>query len=62
MNGVITSTRKGTSGFGYDPIFIPEGYTKTYAEMSLQEKSLLSHRAIAVKKLGQYLKNRVTSH
>lgn len=62
VNGVITSTRKGTSGFGYDPIFIPEGYTKTYAEMSLQEKSLLSHRAIAVKKLGQYLKNRATSH
>ncbi len=56
--GIITSQRRGKSGFGYDPIFIPEGYDKTYAEMSLQEKSSLSHRAIAVKKLEQYLRSR----
>lgn len=56
VNGVITRERRGTSGFGYDPIFIPEGHSKTYAEMNLQEKSLLSHRAIAVRKLEAYLK------
>lgn len=57
VNGAIISDRKGDSGFGYDPIFIPEGHTKTFAEMTLQEKNLLSHRAIAVKKLGQYLES-----
>jgi XTP/dITP diphosphohydrolase len=57
VNGMIITERRGNSGFGYDPVFIPEGYTKTYAEMSLNEKSALSHRAIAVKKLGNYLKN-----
>ena len=60
--GVITHERKGSSGFGYDPVFIPDGYTKTYAEMTLQEKSSLSHRAMAMKKLEHYLKSRVTSH
>lgn len=57
VEGTIISSKRGTSGFGYDPIFIPDGHTRTYAEMSLQEKSLLSHRAIAVKKLEAYLKN-----
>ncbi len=57
VNGHIISERRGTSGFGYDPVFIPEGYLKTFAEMSLPEKSVMSHRAIAVKKLEQYLKN-----
>ena len=57
----ITNKRKGTFGFGYDPVFIPEGFKKTYAEMNLQEKSSLSHRAIAVKKLGEYLKSRTIS-
>jgi XTP/dITP diphosphohydrolase len=60
VEGTITTNLRGTFGFGYDPIFIPEGYSKTFAEMNIQEKSLLSHRAIAVKKLGQYLKNRST--
>lgn len=61
VEGTITRERKGTFGFGYDPVFIPEGFRKTYAEMNLQEKSSLSHRAIAVKKLGEYLKNRIIS-
>jgi XTP/dITP diphosphohydrolase len=61
VEGTITDKCRGTFGFGYDPVFIPHGYTKTYAEMNLQEKSSLSHRAIAVKKLGDYLKNRITS-
>jgi len=61
VEGMITNKCRGTFGFGYDPVFIPHGYTKTYAEMTLQEKSSLSHRAIAVKKLGDYLKNRIIS-
>ena len=61
VEGTITHKRRGTFGFGYDPVFIPHGYTKTYAEMTLQEKSLLSHRAIAVKKLGDYLKDHIIS-
>ena len=61
VEGTITDKCRGTFGFGYDPVFIPKGYTKTYAEMNLQEKSSLSHRAIAVKKLGDYLKTRIIS-
>jgi len=53
--GTITRERKGTSGFGYDPVFLPDGHQKTFAEMTLQEKNTLSHRAIAVKKLTEYL-------
>lgn len=62
VNGTIISERRGDSGFGYDPIFIPDGYSKTYAEMTLQEKSALSHRAIAVKKLEQYLSRQSMRH
>lgn len=53
--GRITLERKGSSGFGYDPIFIPEGDTKTFAEMSLEEKSRYSHRAKAFKKFIAFL-------
>lgn len=56
VDGTIIDERRGVSGFGYDPVFIPEGYTKTFAEMTLQEKSTLSHRAIAVRKLETFLK------
>jgi XTP/dITP diphosphohydrolase len=56
VEGVITTERKGTYGFGYDPVFMPKGHSRTFAEMSLQEKSLFSHRSIAVKKLETYLK------
>jgi len=55
--GSITLNRRGNSGFGYDPVFLPEGYTKTFAEMSMDEKNELSHRARAVKKLEAYLAN-----
>jgi XTP/dITP diphosphohydrolase len=55
IRGEIITEKRGTSGFGYDPIFIPEGQTKTFAEMSMDEKNQLSHRAIAVRKLGAYL-------
>lgn len=53
--GEITKDRKGSSGFGYDPVFRPEGLTKTFAEMTLAEKNQLSHRALAVRKLEAYL-------
>ena len=57
ISGVITSERSGTSGFGYDPVFLPDGYSKTFAEMTMDEKNKLSHRALAVKKLEAYLAN-----
>lgn len=62
VHGRITHERKGSSGFGYDPVFIPDGYTKTYAEMTLQEKSQLSHRALAVRKLEAHLKTLSSAH
>lgn len=55
VNGEITEVPKGDLGFGYDPIFIPEGHTKTFAEMNKEEKNLISHRGIAVNKLIDYL-------
>ena len=55
IDGSITIDKRGSSGFGYDPIFLPDGYTKTFAEMTLAEKNKLSHRAQAVKKLEAYL-------
>ncbi len=56
VNGVILRKKRGTFGFGYDSIFQPEGFITTFAEMSLTEKSLVSHRAIAVKKLIKFVK------
>jgi XTP/dITP diphosphohydrolase len=46
--GVISTTPRGTAGFGYDPLFIPDGETRTFAEMPAEEKNLISHRARAV--------------
>src|SRR3989339_299345 len=48
--------RTGTDGFGYDPLFLPDGYTKTLAELSYEEKNLISHRGIAMRKLSEFLK------
>ncbi len=56
LKGTIIKEKRGAGGFGYDPIFVPEGETKTLAEMTMPEKNLLSHRARAVEKLVLYLK------
>jgi XTP/dITP diphosphohydrolase len=54
VKGSISEYPKGTNGFGYDPVFIPEGETRTFAEMELSEKNKISHRARAVKMLINY--------
>ena len=58
VRGEITSTKKGENGFGYDAIFVPAGFNKTFAEMNIEEKSILSHRAIAMRKFLQHLNKR----
>lgn len=58
IDGQITEDKRGEEGFGYDPIFIPNGFTKTFAQMSAAEKNSISHRAIAVKKLAAFLSAR----
>ena len=55
IRGQIALEPIGNGGFGYDPIFIPEGYDRTFAQMTLEEKNTISHRAIATKKLVTYL-------
>lgn len=55
IHGEISHERKGSNGFGYDPVFIPDGYSKTFAEMSFEEKNSISHRKIALKKLLEFL-------
>lgn len=56
-NGTIIKERKGNQGFGYDPVFVPSGSTKTFAEMSMKEKAQYSHRAKATEKLVTFLNN-----
>lgn len=55
VNGTIRTEKVGAKGFGYDPIFEPEGYNITFAEMSMEEKNSISHRAIAMEKLIAFL-------
>jgi XTP/dITP diphosphohydrolase len=55
VEGSILLEQQGTKGFGYDPLFVPDGFSKTFAEMSLDEKNKLSHRARAMNKLIEYL-------
>ena len=57
VHGNILSVRRGTEGFGYDPVFQPVGYAKTFAEMTIEQKNEFSHRALAVQKLITFLKN-----
>lgn len=56
VKGEIIEKKRGCSGFGYDPVFVPEGYTETFAEMGNEEKNKISHRARATQKLCDYLK------
>jgi len=58
ISGHIHFPPKGYNGFGYDPIFVPDGFTKTFGEMKYSFKEKISHRAKAFKKLVKYLKNR----
>lgn len=55
VKGEIIEAKRGASGFGYDPVFMPEGYTETFAEMGSEEKNRISHRARAVQALCAYL-------
>jgi XTP/dITP diphosphohydrolase len=55
--GKIIDDKRGNSGFGYDPVFIPDGYNITFAQMAAEEKNKISHRAIATFKLVEFLKS-----
>ncbi|MEQ9288769.1 MAG: non-canonical purine NTP diphosphatase [Cyclobacteriaceae bacterium] len=55
VNGTITTSLSGAEGFGYDPVFMPEGYNVTFAEMSMAEKNEISHRGKAIRGLAKYL-------
>jgi XTP/dITP diphosphohydrolase len=57
VNGTIIKEKRGFEGFGYDPIFLPDGKTCTFAEMKLSEKNTISHRALAFEKLKKFLVN-----
>ena len=57
VNGTIIKEKRGIEGFGYDPIFLPDGKTRTFAEMELSEKNTISHRALAFEKLKKFLVN-----
>lgn len=59
VEGNILAVPAGDKGFGYDPIFMPLGYTKSFAEMTLDEKNLISHRAIAFNQLRVFLKTKI---
>ncbi|ADY53972.1 non-canonical purine NTP pyrophosphatase, rdgB/HAM1 family [Pseudopedobacter saltans DSM 12145] len=55
VNGTITEGKSGSEGFGYDPIFKPDGYDITFAEMSMEQKNQISHRGRAMEKLLEFL-------
>ncbi|MBQ8589430.1 MAG: XTP/dITP diphosphatase [Firmicutes bacterium] len=58
VRGHIIFEEKGTNGFGYDPLFVPEGFTKTFAELTSEEKNKVSHRASALRELERLLKEK----
>lgn len=59
INGTIAREKRGGSGFGYDPLFVPDNYSQTFAEMGNDIKNQISHRAQAVKKLTTFLSNNI---
>ncbi|CAN5780031.1 non-canonical purine NTP diphosphatase [soil metagenome] len=60
VEGKIIEEKRGTKGFGYDPVFVPDGYSKTFAEMELEEKNSVSHRARALKKFYEFISTQNT--
>jgi XTP/dITP diphosphohydrolase len=58
MEGRIASRKAGKGGFGYDPVFIPEGYDVTVAEITEEEKNAISHRGKALRAMAEFLKSR----
>lgn len=56
VKGTIATEKKGDSGFGYDPVFVPEGHTESFAQMSSEMKNSMSHRFRATQQLGDFLK------
>jgi XTP/dITP diphosphohydrolase len=56
VKGKIIEEPRGANGFGYDPVFVPDGHTRTFAEMSMEEKNQISHRKIAISKMLDFLK------
>lgn len=56
IKGKIIEEKIGSNGFGYDPIFVADGYNQTFAELTIEEKSIISHRGLAVKQLVNFLK------
>jgi len=61
VKGTIIHYRRGSQGFGYDPVFVPEGETRTFAEMDLSEKNSMSHRSRALEKLNTFLRQMTTT-
>jgi XTP/dITP diphosphohydrolase len=59
VEGEILKEKKGSQGFGYDPIFRPNGFDKSFAELSMEEKNKISHRGKAVMQLADFLKNKL---
>lgn len=59
VRGAIAAEQHGEGGFGYDPLFFPEGGDRTFAEMSGEEKNAISHRGLAVRKLAEFLQEKI---
>ena len=58
-HGTIAKEKHGTGGFGYDPVFVPDGFTSTFGELPASTKNAISHRSEAVKKMVEFLKNEI---
>ena len=59
INGKIIAEKRGDNGFGYDPVFLPDNEALTFAEMTAHRKNMISHRAIAIQKLNDFLRSRL---